>query len=386
MVLSGRDREDEEAVLKKELLSLSSSDMYPFHMPGHKRAIRTGPLSGAFSIDITEIEGFDALSDPDPSGMIRKLEERARSYYGAERAFILVNGSTAGILSSISALVPHRKKILMARNSHKSAYDAVYLGELEPVSVYPESLAELGISGSVRPEDIKRALEENTDIKAVFITSPTYEGILSDVEGIADIVHSFDLPLIVDAAHGAHLRMPENADIVVTSLHKTLPAFTSSALCLVNGDRIDPDRLKFFINIFQTSSPSYIIMAGIEECFDILKEEGISRKKALDGMLDDLYRSCADNVYLRILEEAQVKKEGSFGMDRSKICLYDRSRRLDGARIARILRDRYHLGSEYGQGRICLCISSLMDSRDGFERLEKAIRETDEYLRSGKQP
>ncbi len=384
MVQYRRDSKDEEAVLKKELFSLSSSDVYPFHMPGHKRAVRTGPLAGAYGIDITEIEGFDALSDPD--GMIKRLEERAAAYYGADRAFILVNGSTCGILASISCLVPHNKRLLMARNSHKSAYDAVYLGELEPVYVYPDIIKDIGITGSVKTEDIQKELEENGDIQAVFITSPTYEGILSDVDEIADIVHSFDIPLVVDAAHGAHLRISKKADVIITSLHKTLPAFTSSALCLVNGSRIDPERLKFFINIFQTSSPSYIIMAGIENCFDILEEEGEVRQKALDGMLDDLYEGSSENRFLKILDEKDVSESGSFGMDRSKICIYDDSRKLNGADIARILRDRYHIEPEYGQGRICLCLSSLMDYKEGFERLKKAVRETDEYIRSGKQP
>lgn len=370
--------------MKKELFSLSSSDIYPFHMPGHKRAVRTGPLAGAYGMDITEIEGFDALSDPD--GMIQALEERAAAYYGADRAFILVNGSTCGILAAISCLVPHRKKLLMARNSHKSAYDAVYLGELYPVFVYPKIIKDPGITGSINAEDIGKKLEENGDISAVFITSPTYEGILSDVDTIADTVHSFGIPLIVDAAHGAHLKMPKKADIIITSLHKTLPAFTSSALCLLNGERTDPDRLKFFINIFQTSSPSYIIMAGIENCFDILDEEGAARRKTLDGMLDDLYEKTAENTSLRLLGEIIQEENGCCKRDRSKICIYDESRVLGGADIARIFRDKYHIEPEYGQGRICLCISSLMDDSEGFERLKRAIRETDEYIRSGKQP
>ncbi len=370
--------------MKKELLSLSSSDMYPFHMPGHKRAVKTGPLSGAYSIDITEIKGFDALSDPD--GMIKDLENRAASFYGADRAFVLVNGSTCGILSAISCTVPHKKKLLMSRNSHKSAYDAVYLGELDPIYVYPDIIKVCDVSGSINNEDIRACLEKDPDVRAVFITSPTYEGILSDVDSIADTVHSFGIPLIVDAAHGAHLGICKKADITVVSLHKTLPAFTSSALCLVNGSLVDPDRLKFFINIFQTSSPSYIIMTGIEECFDLLEKEGSEKKRKLYGMLSSLYAEFDDLTCIKALTDTEVRTGGSFEKDDSKICIYDKSCRLSGAAIADILRDTYHIEPEYGSGRVCLCISSVMDSTEGFERLAKAARETDEYLRSGKLP
>ncbi|MCR5651572.1 MAG: hypothetical protein K6F86_10360 [Lachnospiraceae bacterium] len=370
--------------MKEELFSLNSSDIYPFHMPGHKRAVRNDPLSPAYGIDITEIEGFDALSDP--RGMIMDLQNRAASYYGADHAFLLVNGSTCGVLAAISCLVPHRKKLLMARNSHKSAYDAVYLGELDPVYVYPGTIPECGISGSVSADEIGRLLSETQDIRAVFITSPTYEGILSDVDKIADTVHSFNIPLIVDMAHGAHLEISKKADIVITGLHKTLPAFTSSALCLVNGTRIYPERLKFFINIFQTSSPSYIIMAGMEGCFDILDREGVKRKEELSRMLKELYDQCSRNACLKLLDEDTAKRSSAFGKDDSKICIYDRSGRLNGSGIAGILREQYHIEPEYGEGRVCLCISSIMDSKDGFERLAKALRETDEHLRSGKLP
>lgn len=367
--------------MKQELLSLSASDMYPFHMPGHKRAVKSGPLSGAYSIDITEIRGFDALSDPD--GMIKELENRAASLFGADNAFILVNGSTCGILSALSYAVPHRKKLLMARNSHKSAYDAVYLGELEPFYVYPGIIEACDVAGSIKNEDIRSCLEKHPDVCAVFITSPTYEGIVSDVDSIADTAHSFGVPLIVDAAHGAHLKISKKADITVISLHKTLPAFTSSALCLVNGNRIDADRLRFFINIFQTSSPSYIIMTGIEECFDFLEGKGPERKKALQEMLSSLYRAFDGFTCMKALTDDEVRSGGAFGKDASKICIYDRSRCLSGAQIADILRDTYHIEPEYGAGRVCLCISSVMDSTEGFERLAKAAGEIDEHLRSG---
>ncbi len=355
--------------------------MYPFHMPGHKRALHDRPLSGAYESDITEIDGFDVLQHP--AGMIKDLQERAAAYYGFDHAFILVNGSTSGILSAISSTVKHRQKLLMARNSHKSAYDAVYLGELDTGYFYPSFLDEYGIFGAADRTDIEKELKKDKAVKAVFVTSPTYDGILSDIDAIADTVHSYGIPLIVDAAHGAHLDVSKKADIQIVSLHKTLPAFTSSALCLVNKGLVDPDNIKFYINIFQTSSPSYIIMSGIEECFDILESEGRSRKKALNDMLSDAYRQFEKNTYIKAIDESIIEKYHVFDKDRSKICIYDKSNTLSGRRIYDILRERYHIQPEAAYGRICLCLCSIMDSREGFDRLIKAVGETDEYLRSG---
>ncbi len=366
--------------MNKELDRLNASDYYPFHMPGHKRAVKDTPLSGAYGRDITEIDGFDALDCP--RGMIKDLQDRAGRYYGADRAFILVNGSTCGILSAISCAVSHRQKLLMARNSHKSAYDAVYLGELDARYLFPDHIEEYGISGGISLSAIDKALNNEPDIKAVFLTSPTYEGILSDIDGIADLVHSHDLPLIVDAAHGAHLDMPKKADIVLVSLHKTLPAFTSSALCLLNGRRIDPEKLKFYINIFQTSSPSYIIMSGIEDCFDIMEKLGKEGLKNWEERLDLTYRSLEDNDFIKAVGPLVEGKDGVYKKDPSKICVYDKSRHLSGRGIYDILRDKYHIQPEAASGRICLCLSSIMDSDEGFERLIEALRKIDEYLRS----
>ena len=171
----------------------------------------------------------------------------------------------------------------MARNCHKSVYHAVFLNELRPVYIYPEFDETMELNMAVSPEKIERLLEEHKEVQAVVLTSPTYDGVLSDIERISEIVHQKKIPLIVDEAHGAHFGFhpyfPENAntkgaDVVIHSLHKTLPALTQTALIHLNGTRIDRRKIRNYLHIFQTSSPSYVLMASMDECLRTVAEQG----------------------------------------------------------------------------------------------------------------
>ena len=174
-----------EVPLLERLSTYAASDAYPFHMPGHKRQVKMGITSvpNPFSVDITEIDGFDNLHHAED--ILKESMNSAAAVYGADRSWYLVNGSTCGILAAIAAAVKPGEKILMARNSHKSAYHAVILNQLEPVYLYPEEVPEFQIPGGIEPEQVERALLEHPEIRAVFVTSPTYEGIVSDIQGIA---------------------------------------------------------------------------------------------------------------------------------------------------------------------------------------------------------
>ena len=155
-------------MIDKELQKLSKSNIYPFHMPGHKR--RSLDLGDPYSIDITEIDGFDNLHHAE--GIIRDAQERAARLYGAKKSYFLVNGSTCGLLAAISAAVPKGKKVLVARNCHKAVYHSIYLRELVPIYMYPTILEE-GIQGAITLETVREKLANNPEVEAVIITSPT---------------------------------------------------------------------------------------------------------------------------------------------------------------------------------------------------------------------
>ena len=180
----------EKDLLLKRLKSYGEGEWYPFHMPGHKRRVAGTIMEEAgnlFGMDITEIEGFDNLHHAE--GILKASMEWAASVYGSGRTYYLVNGSSGGILSGISAVVRPGDGILVARNCHKSVYHGVILNRLNVHYVYPQIIPEMGIQGGILPEDVEKSLADHRDIRAVVIVSPTYDGVVSDVERIAQVVH-----------------------------------------------------------------------------------------------------------------------------------------------------------------------------------------------------
>ena len=367
-------------MLDTKLRDYADTDTYPFHMPGHKRNM--DGFENPYNIDITEITGFDDLHHAD--GIIKEAQQRAAKLYGADRCYYLVNGSTCGILSAISATTKKGDKIIVARNCHKSVYHALYLRELQPVYVYPE-VSDYNIQGQIRKEDIQEILEQNIDIKAVIITSPTYDGVVSDIAEIAKLVHAYNIPLIVDEAHGAHFgldeSMPQNAinlgaDCVIVSIHKTLPAFTQTALLLVNEGKADCQKIEEFLDIYETSSPSYILMAGIEKCIRIMTENSKELFAVLNQNLDGFYKKMQALQKLHVLIEEDFKDK-AFEFDRTKILISTENTDITGHQLKEILTDRYQIELEMSCENYALAIATVMDEEDGFRRLAEALIEID---------
>lgn len=371
--------------LDKKLQSYAHNGCYPFHMPGHKRADIAFP--NAYSVDITEIDGFDNLHHAE--GILKEAQLRAARLYGVKETFYLVNGSTCGILSAISAAVPRGGTLLMGRNCHKSAYHAAFLRELTPVYLMPD-MTEFGIMGSIRPSEVKRMLSEHPEINGVFLTSPTYDGVVSDIRAIADIVHGYQLPLIVDEAHGAHFIFSEDfpasalqcgADVVIQSLHKTLPCFTQTALLHINSDRISRDAIKQYLGIYQTSSPSYLLMASMEQGLRTMAQEGQKRMTAFTNLLKQFYEKSKYLKHLQIFPDASSLAEGCwdncFDRDFSKILIAVGDTGMTGQELYDTLLKKYQLQLEMASGHYVTALTSLMDTAEGFDRLYTALKEID---------
>lgn len=370
--------------LFEELRKHSESDIYPYHMPGHKRR-PFGMLPGELSrIDITEIDGFDNLHQPE--GILDGLQREAAGLYGAEESFYLVNGSTCGILSAVSCALPEGGHILMARNCHRSAYHGIYLRGLRATYLYPPYLEEYGIYDALEPEEVRRALEREPDIGAVLVVSPTYEGRISDIRAIADIVHERGIPLIVDEAHGAHLGLadgfPKNscqqgADLVIHSVHKTLPALTQTALLHVNGQRIDRGLLRRFLRIYQSSSPSYLLMAGIDNALRYVGLQGQEAfgafRQRFEAMLDRL-RGCR---HLRFLMDTGDRQ------DTGKLLIATKQSGLTGKQLYDILLGRYHLQPEMAYTGFVLAMFTVNDGEEAYRRMTEALLAIDGALEEG---
>ena len=365
--------------LFEKLSAYGASDYYPYHMPGHKRRLKTDTMRELAQIDITEIDGFDNLHDA--QGILKRIQEEAAATYGAEESFFLVNGSTAGILSAISTAVSPGGKILMVRGAHKSAYHAAYLRDLQIAYLWPGVHPLFGCNLPATAKEVEEALQQTPDVQAVFIVSPTYEGLAADVKSIAEAAHKRNIPLIVDEAHGAHLgfdgRWPESSvkqggDLVIQSLHKTLPAPTQTAILHVNGKLVDRCGLRRFLGIYQTSSPSYIFMAAME---DAIATTSANREELFGdfweywkGMTESL-SACRNLIFL--------KEENS---DPGKLAVMDKTGFLDGEQLYEMLLHKYHLQPEMAAGRYVLAMFTVGDTKEGYERLTKALLEIDEYI------
>lgn len=383
--------------LYQALEEYAAGDVYPCHMPGHKRNPASGEMADYFSIDITEIEGFDNLHHA--AGILKAAQERANHLYGADETFFLVNGSTGGILAALMAAARPGEEILMARNCHRSVYHAALMQNLKVHYYQPRLIGEYDICDGVSADEIGEILDEYPEIRAVVITSPTYEGILSDVAGIATAVHEREKILIVDEAHGAHLGLftgtddaaflggpcsavAAGADLVIHSLHKTLPSPTQTALLHVNGNRADRDRLRSYLAMVQSSSPSYILMAGMDACVRYLEKEGQERFVSFREQWDIFLKKTASLQHIRIGKMTDVSEKGyaMTGWDMGKVLICVKDTDMTGNQLADTLRKTYHIELEMAAAGYGLALMTLMDTAEGWQRLADALHKIDDRI------
>ena len=362
-----------------------ASDPVSFHMPGHKgmALFEENGLGGFIKdlagYDITEIAGADNLFQPET--VIARVMEKYRGLYGTKKSYLLINGSSAGIIASVMTALPEGGRLIMARNSHKSAYNALRLVRGEPVYVYPGMIPEYGIQGAIDPGEIALALDENPDAKAVILPSPNYYGVCSDISAVAEEVHRRGGILIVDQAHGAHLKFfgPDyglpgaaedmGADIVINSTHKTLASFTQTAVLNVCSDRVDTEDLEDRLQMIESTSPSYPLMATLDINAGLLIEKG---RELIGRWAEDIsyfYDEAKSIKGLRVMDTE--------GLDRTKINLDMSGRGFDGDALENFLMER-GIYPELVSGNIVMCMSGIGNRRGDYERLLEALREASE--------
>lgn len=370
--------------LYEKLIDYNKKDYYPFHMPGHKRNPFSLEKNLPWGMDITEIEGFDNLHHPET--IIKNAQKNAADLYGSSESFFSVNGSTAALLSAISACVKPGGKILLGRNCHKSVYHGIYLRGLKSVYLYPSFIHEFHMNGGISPKDVREALKREPDIEAVLITSPTYDGVVSDVREISEIVHEKGIPLIVDEAHGAHFMFSDffpksavclGADLVIQSLHKTLPSLTQTALLHRCSERVSGKAIQKFMGIYQSSSPSYILMASIDACMDKMVTDGKEMFREFTRILEKARRRLSECKYIRLVSP-EIGSAGVFDYDRSKLIFSTRYTSMTGTELAQLLLEKYHIQVEMQTEHYVLALAAVGDSEEGFERLCRAIEEIDQ--------
>ena len=362
-----------------KLEAYSKENIVPMHMPGAKRNSELigrymDDMPAPYDIDITEIDGFDNMHNAD--GMIKKAFEKTAVLYGADESLFLVNGSTAGNMAAICGVTDKGDSIIVARNCHISVYNAIILNELDANYVYPQYDDEYGYYKGISLREIKDTVEKNEsrgkDIKAVVITSPTYEGNVSDIKNIAAYLHEHNIPLIVDEAHGAHFKfscefpqtaVEQGADIVINSVHKTLPSLTQTAVMHINYGYVNVSKVKRYWNIYQSTSPSYILMGSIDRCMSIIEKDGeylfenyISKLKILRNKLGQLKN-------IKLIDSDDISKI-VIGCDNAKK-LYD------------ILLKEYGIQLEMSSLKYAIAMTSIFDSAEYYDRFYNALCEID---------
>lgn len=293
---------------------LSDRGTLRFHMPGHKGKICFENENWA-TLDTTEVPGADNLHDP--SDILLKVQEKLAEAYGSEEACILVNGTTTGIQSAIMGVCREGESLLVPLNCHRSVYAGLALGRVKGIYFEPEYDGQLGFGKRVTVEQVEEKLREHPEVKGMILVNPTYYGTVSDVAAIAELLHKKGKALIVDEAHGAHLHFCDalppdavscGADIVIQSTHKLLGAFTQSSLLHMQGPLVERSRIKKFLAMLQSSSPSYLLMMSVENAVDEACEKGEDVFKAIADRWD-FYREQkgeGDCIALYTPEEGQL--------------------------------------------------------------------------------
>ena len=387
-----------------------------FRIPAHRFERGADPRAlevlgeKAFMSDLTEAEGLDDLHQP--AGPIREAQDLAAEIWGSDHCWFLVNGTTCGNEAMILASVQPGEKILVPRTAHKSVLMGLILSGAVPVWVNTETVPGWNISGEVKPEEIEKALERDSEIRAVFVVSPTYYGICSDLRRIADICHRHGIPLLVDEAHGSHLyfsdQMPEGAiragaDVAAQSIHKTSGSMTQSSMLQWKSRFVSRQRLDECLKLVMSTSPNYLLMGSLDGArhnlalhggelmsksmamADILREE-LSRIPYVDVLTTDVCyeMSGEEKIALETARSAGIPLAELLGKGRNvpehltldplRIVFSARRAGITGYRLQRLLYDKGRVSTELADFENVVAVVTWGNNGDDIRRLVETLK------------
>lgn len=366
------------APIVKALQSALNNPTYQFHIPGHTKGQGVYPefkkLIGKKTFLVDTTDEFDNLGTLNPpTGPIREAQELAAVAFGAKKTFFLLNGSTVGNLAIAMGLTKKGQKVIVNRNCHRSILTGLIISGAQPLWLVPKRLDEWGIWGSVTPEDVENLLSENPDAAMVWITNPTYEGVVSDVKSISTICKKYNVPLIVDEAHGClwnfnkHLptsSLQLGADAIVHSLHKTGGSMSQSSMLHLGHDSvIDSDKIEKALKLLHTTSPSLMLLASLDASRANLQstkgrnqiDRAIKNAKFLRKKIDEM-----PNIH-------QLKSDFGYQTDVTKIFI--KADGISGKRLESILEIDFHIEVESASDLGLLILSNIGNTRSDFEYL-----------------
>jgi arginine decarboxylase len=382
----------DRAPLMDALAAYRKNRIVPFDVPGHKQGkgnlrLREFLGLGCLSVDVNSMKPLDNLSHP--TSVIKEAEALAAEAFGAENAFFIVNGTTAAVQAMILATCKRGDRIIMPRNVHISAINALVLSGAVPVYVNPGVNRTLGIPLGMSLTEVRRAIEAHPDAKAVFVNNPTYYGVCSDLKAIVELAHAHGMMVLVDEAHGTHFYFGEGlpapamacgADMAAVSMHKTGGSLTQSSL-LLTGPRLSQGYVRQILSLTQTTSASYLLMVSLDISRRNLATEGRQVFSKVLG-LAEYARSEINNIGgLYAYANELTSDDAVFAFDRTKLSVYTRGIGLAGIEVYDLLRDEYGIQIEFGDLGNILAIISVGDNQLAVERLVSALYEIERLYR-----
>lgn len=370
------------------LMEYYNRETIPFHVPGHKKGegmdekFKNFVGTNILAIDVTVFQLVDSLHHP--TGPILEAMKLAADAYGADMSFISIHGTSGAIQAMVMSVVGEGDKIIVPRNVHKSITAGIILSGATPIFMQPEIDKNLGIAHGVTPETVENALKANPDAKSVLIINPTYYGVATDIRKIADIVHSYDIPLIVDEAHGPHLSFNDKlpisslkagADMCAQSTHKIIGAMTQASFLHVRSERININRVQSVINLLQTTSPSYPLMASL----DVARMQIATKGQGLLDKAIELANYARGEINkipgLYCFGDEIIGQPGVVALDPTKITMTCKGLGLTGYELDHMLADNYHVQLELSDLYNALAVGSFGDTKESINKLIDALKD-----------
>ncbi|MGB3639817.1 MAG: aminotransferase class I/II-fold pyridoxal phosphate-dependent enzyme, partial [Rivularia sp. (in: cyanobacteria)] len=365
----------------------------PFYTPGHKQGKGISPKladafgKAVFSADLTELTELDCLFAPD--GVIQQAQQLAAEAFVASQTWFLVNGSTCGIEAAILATCHDGDKIILPRNVHSSVISGLILSGAIPIFINPEYDATLDIAHSITVQNLEKALQKHPDAKAVMMVYPTYYGVCGDIKAIAKLTHEYNIPLLVDEAHGAHFAFhPElpisalnaGADLTVQSIHKTLGAMTQASMLHVQGNRININRINKALQLTQSTSPSYILLASLDAARQQIALQGKElltqtlqlaqeARKYIDQIPGLSMLNFPPSPHLPI----SPSPPSTPSLDKTRLTVTVSELEITGFEAEEILDEKFNVTPEFASLKTVTFIISLGNTTEDIEQLVKAF-------------
>lgn len=368
-----------------QLGMLSLGPEAAFYAPGHKQGKGISPILSnlwgkeLFKTDLPELPELDNLFAP--TGVIAEAQALAAAAFGASQTWFLVNGSTCGVIAAILATCQPGDKIILPRNIHQSAIAGLIVSGAFPVFLQPEYHSYSDLVLSVTPEAIAEAIQAHPEAKAVLVVYPTYQGVCCDLTKIAQITHEYDIPLLVDEAHGAHLHfhpdlppdaLTQGADLTVQSTHKMLGALTQASMLHIQGKRVKPERINKALQLLQSTSPSYLLLASLDAARQQMAIEG---EKLLSNTLTIAHwarKKLQSIPGIVTLEKDDLPSY--YQLDPTRLTLLLKGLKLSGLEADTILREQYHVTVELPLDASLTCMISIGNRQADVEKLVQAVQ------------